>query len=147
MSNFGGKEKELEGHDLHVWLRGFLWRSSGFLAPNEWWLSNRAIRDIAFKCHTEKWFSPFAVVVVHVASWSVKQFSKLRNCVIMQFFDAETKLTKDAKPTTVARVKNISADSQTRIDGKSISSTFWLLMIVASISSFAKREGTRVFPV
>ena len=44
-----GKTIELEGHDLHAWLRGivFFWRSSEFLAPNERWLSNRTIRDIA----------------------------------------------------------------------------------------------------
>ena len=41
-----GNEKELEGHDLHAWLRRFFLRSSEFLAPNEWWLSNHAIRDI-----------------------------------------------------------------------------------------------------
>ena len=38
-----GNEKELKGDD---WLRGFFWRSSEFLAPNKWWLSNRAFRYI-----------------------------------------------------------------------------------------------------
>ena len=45
-----GNEKELEGHEYAIFIRlikRVFWRSSEFLAPNEWWLSNRAIRDIA----------------------------------------------------------------------------------------------------
>ena len=50
-----GNEKELEDHDLHTWLRGVFFTLERILAPNEWWLSNRAVRDIAFKYENSKY--------------------------------------------------------------------------------------------
>ena len=42
-----GNEEELEGHDLQTWLREFFFYARASISPNEWWLSNRAIREIA----------------------------------------------------------------------------------------------------